>query len=48
MNKIKETALNLSPFNNRTEMPKLLYILKVILIFYALSSEVRSSVKASP
>lgn len=35
MNKIKETALNLSPFNNRTEMPKLLYILKVILIFYA-------------
>ena len=34
MNKIKETALNLSPFNNRTEMPKLLYIIKVVLIFY--------------
>lgn len=34
MNKIKEFIKNLSPFNNRTEMPKLLYIVKVILIFY--------------
>ena len=34
MNKIKEFIKNISPFNNRTEMPKLLYIVKVILIFY--------------
>ena len=26
---------NVSPFNNRTEMPKVLYIIKVILIFWA-------------
>ena len=34
MNKIKEFIKNISPFNNRTEMPKISYIVKVILIFY--------------
>lgn len=34
MNKIKEFIRNISPLNNRTEMPKLLYIVKVILVFY--------------
>ena len=34
MNKIKEFIKNISPFNNRTDMPKLLYVIKVILIFW--------------
>lgn len=34
MNKIKESLSNVSPFNNRTDMPTLLYIIKVILIFW--------------
>lgn len=34
MSKIKEFIKNISPFNNRTEMPKTLYVIKVILIFY--------------
>lgn len=34
MSKIKEFIRNISPFNNRTEMPKILYVIKVILIFY--------------
>lgn len=34
MNKIKEFIRNISPFNNRTEMPKVLYVIKVILIFW--------------
>lgn len=34
MNKTKEFIKNISPFNNRTEMPKILYIIKVILIFW--------------
>ncbi|MCR5286865.1 MAG: CPBP family intramembrane metalloprotease [Saccharofermentans sp.] len=35
MNKINEFIRNISPFNSRTEMPAVLYIVKVILIFYA-------------
>lgn len=35
MNKIKEFIKNISPFNNRTDMPKILYIIKVIIIFWA-------------
>ncbi len=34
MSKIKEFIRNISPFNNRTEMPMILYVIKVILIFY--------------
>ena len=34
MSKIWETVKNVSPFNGRTEMPKLLYVIKVIIIFY--------------
>ena len=34
MNKIKEFIKNISPFNNRTDMPKILYIIKVIIIFW--------------
>lgn len=34
MSKIKEFIKNISPFNNRTEMPKILYVIKVILIFW--------------
>lgn len=34
MSKIKVFIRNISPFNNRTEMPKILYVIKVILIFY--------------
>lgn len=34
MSKIREFIRNISPFNNRTEMPKILYVIKVILIFY--------------
>ena len=33
-NKVKEFIKNLSPFNNRTEMPKFLYVIKVILFFW--------------
>lgn len=32
-NSIKNTIRNISPFNNRTEMPVILYIIKVIIIF---------------
>lgn len=35
MRRIKELIKNISPFNNRTDMPKILYIIKVILIFWA-------------
>lgn len=34
MNKIKEFIRNISPFNNRTDMPMILYVIKVILIFW--------------
>ncbi len=34
MSKIKEFVKNISPLNNRTEMPGILYILKVIIIFW--------------
>lgn len=34
MSKIREFIRNISPFNNRTKMPKILYVIKVILIFY--------------
>lgn len=34
MSKIVNFIKNISPFNNRTEMPKILYIIKVILIFF--------------
>ena len=34
MNKIKEFIKNVSPFNNRTDMPMILYVVKVILIFW--------------
>ncbi len=34
MSKIKDFIKNISPFNNRTEMPKILYVIKVVLIFY--------------
>lgn len=34
MNKIKEFIKNISPFNNRTDMPKILYVIKVILSFW--------------
>ena len=34
VNKIKEFIKNISPFNNRSEMPKILYVIKVILIFW--------------
>lgn len=34
MNKAKEFIKNISPFNNRTEMPVILYIIKVIIIFW--------------
>ena len=34
MNKIKEFIKNISPFNNRTDMPMILYVIKVILIFW--------------
>lgn len=33
MSKIKELIKNISPFNNRSDMPKILYVIKVILIF---------------
>ena len=35
MRRIKELIKNISPFNNRSDMPKILYIIKVILIFWA-------------
>ena len=34
MSKVKEFIKNISPFNNRTEMPVILYIIKVIIIFW--------------
>ena len=34
MSKIKEFIKNISPFNNRTDMPNLLYIIKVIIMFW--------------
>ena len=34
MNKIRQFIKNISPFNNRTEMPKILYVIKVLLIFF--------------
>ena len=34
MNKIKQFIKNISPLNNRTDMPVLLYIIKVIIIFW--------------
>ena len=34
MRKIINFIKNISPFNNRTEMPKLLYVIKVILFFW--------------
>ncbi|MCR5615696.1 MAG: CPBP family intramembrane metalloprotease [Saccharofermentans sp.] len=34
MSKIINFIKNISPFNNRTEMPKLLYVIKVILFFW--------------
>ena len=34
MSKIKQFIKNISPLNNRTEMPIILYIIKVILIFW--------------
>ena len=34
MNKTKEFIKNISPFNNRSDMPKILYVIKVILIFW--------------
>lgn len=34
MSKIITFIRNISPFNNRTEMPKLLYVIKVILFFW--------------
>ena len=34
MSKIKQFIKNISPLNNRTEMPIILYIIKVIIIFW--------------
>ena len=34
MSKIKSFFKNISPLNNRTEMPMILYIIKVIIIFW--------------
>ena len=34
MSKILNFIRNVSPFNNRTEMPKILYVIKVILFFW--------------
>ena len=34
MSKVKELIKNLSPLNNRTEMPAVLYIIKVVLLFF--------------
>ena len=34
MSKILNFIRNISPFNNRTEMPKILYVIKVILFFW--------------
>lgn len=35
MSKIINFIKNISPFNSRTDMPKFLYVIKVIIIFYA-------------
>ena len=34
MSKIKLLVNNISPLNNRTEMPVIIYIIKVIIIFW--------------
>lgn len=34
MNKVKQFIKNISPLNNRTEMPAILYVIKVIIIFW--------------
>ncbi len=34
MNKIKEFLKNISPLNNRTDMPPVVYVIKVIIIFW--------------
>ena len=34
MNKVKQLIKNISPLNNRTDMPVMLYIIKVIIIFW--------------
>ncbi len=34
MNKIKQLIKNISPLNSRTEMPVILYVIKVIIIFW--------------
>ena len=36
MSKLLEFIKNIIPFNNRTEMPKVLYVIKVVLTFYFL------------
>ena len=39
MSKIKNFFKNISPLNNRTEMPVILYIIKVIIIFWFVKFE---------
>lgn len=34
MSKMKQLFKNISPLNNRTEMPVILYVIKVIIIFW--------------
>ncbi|MBO4680395.1 MAG: CPBP family intramembrane metalloprotease [Clostridiales bacterium] len=34
MNKIKQFIKNVSPLNNRTDMPLILYVIKVVIIFF--------------
>lgn len=34
MSKIKSFFKNISPLNNRTEMPMILYVIKVVIIFW--------------
>ncbi len=34
MSKIKQFFKNISPLNNRTDMPRILYIIKVFIIFW--------------
>ena len=34
MSKIKEFIKDISPLNNRSEMPMLIYLIKVIIIFW--------------
>ena len=35
MNKVKQFIKNVSPLNNRTEMPAILYVIKVVIIFWS-------------